>query len=604
MFGESPFSLQWKVAENRSEVKVAKGRRSRKGITLLLALGGLFGVYGVQLANLQLIQGEYNRKWAETNRLRLLPVPANRGRVLDRNGKVLAASRLSRSIYLWPREHTSEEWQVIATELSAILDFPAEEILKKLDMAGYQSKLPVRISRDIDAGAFIAVAEQVSHWGGIEVRSEPRRQYPLNSLAAHTLGYIGEATLEELQDNPQYPMGMLVGKSGIEKLANTELEGVWGNRLIEVNAKGEELQDLGVQSPIAGKSTTLTLDSKLQKVAEEALGNRRGAVVALNARTGEVLALVSHPTYNPNWFTQQITDERWQQLQSQENPLLNRAVQGYPPGSTFKIVTAVAGMESGKFSPGSTLPTYASINIGGTVFHEHSGGYGVIGFRDAIAYSSNTFFYQMGARIGAEQISQWGKELGIGGAINLDLLGLSGANHGQIPTPEEKEQAYGEPWYLGDTVSMAIGQGMVLVTPLELAVAVSTVANGGWRVQPHLLASQTNTEVTKPVKTSISPDTLKVVRQGLVDVVKKGTGRRLNDGSIPLTGGKTGTVEIPGRPDNSMYVGFGPADKVEIAIAVVVEEGGYGSTAAAPIAKAVFEAYFPDYKPPAKTKKK
>ncbi|MGL5082862.1 MAG: penicillin-binding protein 2 [Microcoleaceae cyanobacterium] len=597
MFGESPFDFRWRLKpETGADAKTERRCRSNKGTTLLLLLGSCSGLYGVQLANLQLVQGESNRQWAETNRLRLVPVPAKRGPLVDRKGQVLATNQLSRSIYLWPREHTPEEWQAIAKELEPILDFPADEILNKLNTIGYHSKLPVRISREISAAAFIALAEKAGDWQGIEVRSEPHRHYPQGSLAAHSLGYIGEATLEELNANPEYPMGMLVGKTGVERLANPELDGVWGNQLIEVNAGGEEIQELGIQAPVVGESVSLTLDLNLQQTAEKALGDRKGAVVVLNARTGAVLALVSYPTYNPNWFTKQLTSAQWQQLQSEHNPLLNRAVQGYPPGSTFKVVTATAGMQSGKFSPDSRLPTYSAITIGGISFHEHGAGYGVIGFREAIAYSSNTFFYQIGTRTGADQIARWGKELGIGGSINLDLLGLDGANHGQIPTPAEKERLYGEPWYMGDTVSMSIGQGMVLVTPLELAVMVSTVANGGWRVQPHLLATQTDTALTQPVKTAISPETLATVREGLVDVVRKGTGRQLNNGAIPLTGGKTGTVEIPGKPDNSMYIGFGPANKVEIAIAVVVEEGGYGAVSAAPIAQAVFQTYFTEQK--------
>ncbi|MGB8691672.1 MAG: penicillin-binding transpeptidase domain-containing protein, partial [Microcoleus sp.] len=254
--------------------------------------------------------------------------------------------------------------------------------------------------------------------------------------------------------------------------------------------------------------------------------------------------------------------------------------------------TSVAGMESGKFSPSSTLVSSASINIGGITFNEHSAGYGVIGFRDALAYSSNTFFYQVGMAAGPEQMAKWAKAMGIGGTINLDLLGLESANHGQVPTPAMKKKMYGEDWYVADTVTMSIGQGLVLCTPLELAVMVSTVANGGYRVQPHLLASQTNTPITKKVKTAIKPATLNVVRQGLIDVVLKGTGRAMNDGTIPLSGGKTGTVEMPGHADNSMYVGFAPADKPEVAIAVIVEGGGFGAVSAAPIAQEVFRTYF------------
>jgi penicillin-binding protein 2 len=387
-------------------------------------------------------------------------------------------------------------------------------------------------------------------------------------------------------------MGMIVGQMGVEKLANSTLEGVWGNRLIEVNAKGEEIQDLGVKDPIPGKPVQLTLDLDMQKTAEKALGERLGAVVAIDVKTGALLTMASWPTFDPNIFTRKVSQEEWDRLQGPEKPFLNRAVQGYPVGSTFKIVTAIAGMESGKFSPDSTLVSSASINIGGISFNEHGAGYGVIGFRDALAYSSNTFFYQVGMTAGPEEMAKWAKKMGIGGTINLDLLGIDGANHGQVPIPAEKNKMYGEDWYVGDTVTMAIGQGLVLCTPLELAVMVSTVANNGWRVQPHLLASQTNTPITQKIQTGIKPATLNVVRQGLMEVVKKGTGRGMNDGTIPLSAGKTGTVEMPGHPDNSMYVGFAPADKPEVAIAVIVEGGGFGAVSAAPIALEVFRTYF------------
>ncbi|MEB3282427.1 MAG: penicillin-binding protein 2 [Lyngbya sp.] len=606
MATETLFDYQPKYVTTAPDVQDSTVRRSRfhKGIILLLVITGLMSVYSIQLAKLQIIEGEYNRLWAETNRLRLAPVPAKRGEILDRKGEVLATSRLSRSVYLWPQEKTPEQWQETAKQLSKILKIPETKILEQLEQAGYRSRLPVRIYQDINPSMFIALAEEMGKSRGIEIRGESRRYYPHNNLASHLLGYIGEATLDELKANPNYPMGMIVGKTGVENKANSELEGVWGNRLVEVDAKGNEIQELGLQSPVSGKPVQLTLDYKLQKIAQEQLGDRRGAVVAIDVRTGAILVMVSSPSFNPNLFTRQLTAKEWNQLQGSENPLLNRAMQGYPVGSTFKVVTAIAGIESGKFKPNSTLMTMAALRVGNISFHEHSSGYGVIGFRKALAVSSNTFFYQVGMKAGPEQISKWGRELGIGGSINLDVLGLDGAGHGQIPTPAEKEKNYGEPWYLGDTVSMSIGQGLVLVTPLELAVMTATVANGGWRVQPHLLASQTNTPETERVKTAISSAALNVVRQGLIDVVKEGTGRRLNDGSIPLTGGKTGTVEIPGKPDNSMYIAFGPADKPEIAIAVAVEAGGYGSVSAAPIAHEIFKGYFGPPKPKAPAQKK
>ena len=589
----SDFSFNSKSRFNKNGLdNPSRQGRSLQAMIFMLVVTTLVAMPMFRLAELQLVQGAYNRQRAENNRIRPVSVAATRGQILDRNGKIFAASRVSRSVYVWPKERSTKEWQEIAATLDPIVKVPAAEIIKRIDKAGYKSALPVRISKDIDVGTFVALGEQSNALRGVEIRVESSRDNPNQQLAAHLLGYVGEATLDELKANPAYPMGMIVGQMGVEKLANPTLEGVWGNRLIEVNAKGEEIQDLGVKDPIPGKPVQLTLDLDMQKTAEKALGDRLGAVVAIDVKTGALLTMASWPTFDPNIFTRKVTQKEWDRLQGPEKPFLNRAVQGYPVGSTFKIVTSVAGMESGKFSPDSTLATSSSITIGGITFNEHSGGYGVIGFRDALAYSSNTFFYQVGMAAGPEEMAKAAKKMGIGGTINLKLLGLDAANHGQVPIPSEKQKMYGEDWYVGDTVTMAIGQGLVLCTPLELAVMVSTVANGGYRVQPHLLASQTNTPITKKVPTGIKPATLNVIRQGLIDVVQKGTGKRLNDGTIPLSGGKTGTVEMPGHPDNSMYVGFAPADKPEVAIAVIVEGGGFGSVSAAPIAQEVLRTYF------------
>ncbi len=590
----SDFSLksQVKFEKNGLDNTVRQRSRSLQVMVFMLLVTTLVTLPLFRLAELQLVQGAYNRQRAENNRIRPVSVAAVRGSILDRNQKILAANRVSRSVYLWPKERSPQEWQEAVAILSPIVNIPATEIIQKIDKAGYKSALPVRISNDINIATFIALGEQANTLRGVEIRPESGRDYPNQQLASHLLGYVGEATLDELKANPGYPMGMIVGKMGVEKLVNPTLEGVWGSRLIEVNAKGEEIQDLGVKEPIPGKPVQLTLDLDMQKTAEKALGNRLGAVVAIDIKTGALLTMGSWPTFDPNIFTRKLTQKEWDRLQGPDKPFLNRAVQGYPVGSTFKIVTSVAGMESGKFSPDSTLVSSASINIGGISFNEHGSGYGTIGFRDALAYSSNTFFYQVGMAAGPEQMSKWASKMGIGGTINLDILGLDAANHGQVPTPAQKKKMYGEDWYVGDTVTMAIGQGLVLCTPLELAVMVSTIANGGWRVQPHLLASQTNTPITQKIQTGIKSATLKVIREGLIDVVLKGTGRGMNDGTIPLSAGKTGTVEIPGHPDNSMYVGFAPADQPEVAIAVIVEGGGYGSVSAAPIAHEVFRTYF------------
>jgi penicillin-binding protein 2 len=581
-----------------SWVNQTRSQRSHRSIVLLMLATSLISVCLFRLAQLQIVQGKHNRQLAEQNRIRPSPLVADRGNVLDRKGIPLAANELSRAIYLYPRDQTQAQWQQTADRLSKILDLPKDEILKKLEKVGYRSAVPVRIYRKLTPPQFIALQEG-GDIPGLEIQAESNRSYPNGSLAAHILGYIGEATADDLKAHPEFPMGMLVGQMGIERIADATLRGTWGNRLIEVDSIGKELRLLGKQQPIAGSNLQLTLDLKLQQAAEKALNNRRGAVVVLDIKTGAVLTMASAPTFDPNLFTRKISSKEWETLQSQDHPFLNRALQGYPPGSTFKVVTAAAGMQSGKFSPDSTLATFGSINIGGIAFHEHGGsGYGVIGFREAFAFSSNTFFYQVGIAAGPDEISKWGHRLGIGGETST--MGLDGGNHGLIPTPEQKKKLYGEEWYPGDTVSMAIGQGVVQVTPLEMAVMVSSIANGGWRVKPHLLAGQTNLPGMQREATGLSPGAIAVIREGLIAVVQQGTARQLNDGSIPPTAGKTGTAEVLGQRDNALYVGFGPVNDPKIAVAVVVENGGYGAESAVPIAHEVYKAYFGPSKTPSK----
>ena len=572
--------------------------RTSRGIVLTLVMTSLISGCMFRLAQLQLIQGQQNRQLAEQNRIRLIPIPADRGNLLDRKGKLLAANRVSRAVYLWPRYQTQAQWQQWATQLGPILNVPVTEILKKLEDVGYHSAMPVRISQNLSPDAFTRLAEQIGDLPGLEIRPESARNYPNGDLAAHVLGYIGEATADDLKANPEYPMGMIVGQMGLERLLQPQLQGVWGGRLIEVDAGGKELRLLGNSPTEAGSSVKLTLDLELQKAAEKALNKRRGAVVALDVKTGAVLALASGPTFDPNIFTRRVASKEWERLQGEDKPFLNRAFQGYPPGSTFKLVTAVAGLESGKFSPDSTLATSSYITVGGFQFHEHGSGYGVIGFRDAFAVSSNTFFYQVGLSAGPEQISKWAHRLGIG---ETEVLGFEKAGYGAAPTPAQKEKLYGEPWYAGDTVSMSIGQGLVQATPVEMAVMYSAIANGGLRVKPHLLASQTNTPATQPEKVGMSPSTIATVRNGLIAVVQQGTAKQLSDGSIPPTAGKTGTAEVPGQEDNAVYVGYGPVKDPQIAIAVVVENGGFGAVSAVPIAHEMYKVYF---KPPSPAKPK
>ncbi len=575
------------VNPSRFRVKSKLSRGNRAPILLGVATVSLSFII-LRLVQLQLVQGDYYHDRAQNNRIRPIPIVSDRGKIVDRYGQVLAANQITRSLYLYPRDQSKADWEKSAESLGKTLAIEPKKILDELEKAGYQSAVPVRVYRNLKPEAFVALAEG-ARIPGLEIQSDASRVYPNGAMAAHLLGYISEATAEDVKKHPDFPAGMIVGQMGIERSADDELRGTWGNRLIEVDATGKELHVLGIQQPVQGQPLQLTLDLKLQKAAELALAGRRGAAVVMDIKTGAILAIASAPTFDPNLFTRRISQRDWDNLQSDDKPLINRALQAYPPASTFKIVSTVAALQSGQYEPNSTIPTFDSINVGGTIFHEHGSSYGTIGFKYALAVSSNTFFYQVGLKIGPEVIKKWGQNLGITRSL-LDLDG--GGPGGYLPTPASKEKDYKEPWYAGDAVTTAIGQGLVQVTPLEMAVMISTIANGGKRVKPHLLASQTNLPQMQPEDTGIYPSTLKILKEGLVAVVNEGTGQSLNDGSIPPTAGKTGTAEVSSGADNAVYVGYGPVENPQIGVAVVVENGGFGATSAVPIAHEIYKAFF------------
>lgn len=594
MVREFSFSFGFRrIDNNRSLDPDRQPRPVARAIAVMLTITGLMALPAVRLGQLQLVEGEQNSERADNNRIRLVPIPSNRGAIFDRNRKYLAGTRLTRSVYLWPGEQSKEQWQITAAKLSPILNMPTAKILRKLEVAAAIEERNVAISLQVTPDVFIYLKERGEEFPGVEVRAESTRYYPQGELASHIIGHIGEVTPEEIETDSKYRLRMKIGKEGVEAAANDILSGTWGDRLIEVNALGQEIGELKEISPIGGETVELTLDLRLQRTAENALGPRRGAVVVLNVNTGEVLTMASYPRFDPNIFTKPVTEGGWENIQGKENPFLNRALQGYPPGSTFKVVTSAAAMGSGHYSPYSMLNTYAYIWVGGIRFNEHGGAsYGYIGFREALAYSSNSFFYQLGLGVGADEIYKWSRRLGLGG-VDLDVLGISTSYNGIIPNPDMKQELYGDYWYGGDTVNMSIGQGMVLCTPLELAKMAAAIGNGGYRVKPHLLASDTNTPLTAREPVGLSPEAVSMIRQGMTDVVRYGTASFMADGSIPLSAGKTGTSEAGyGQKSHSVYVGFAPADKPEIAIAVVVENGGYGSVSAAPIAQQVYKTYF------------
>ncbi len=561
-----------------------------------LMLGGL----GSRLAYLQLIEGDRNRQLAEENRVRLVSKPPERGQIFDRNGKLLVGSNPSYSLFLWPIALEEAEWPIALQRLSHILRVPVTEIQTNLEKEGYNSPYRVRVARGLTIQQVVALEEARTELKGVEIDAETMRYYPNGDLAAHVLGYTGEITdseLESLEDRG-YRMGDVLGKLGVEAALEDQLRGEWGGQQVEVDAMGEVIRILGEKPPIPGDDVILTLNSDLQKKAEQVLGNTKGAIVAMDPRNGEVLAMASRPAYDPNIFSSRISDEQWQQLQAKEHPFLNRALRSFAPASTYKIITTVAGLESGKFSPGTVLPTFPYLEVGGIQFWDwNRAGFGPLSFQGAMTWSSDTFFYQIGRSVGGEVLAEWSRKFGMGQLTGIELA--EEESPGVVPDNAWKEEMLDEIWYIGDSINMSIGQGYMQATPLQVAMMFAVPANGGDLVQPHLqLDLQNRREWTKSI--NLKPSTIQVLREGLRDVVQVGTGAALRTNSIPPVAGKTGTAEDQPRKSHTWFGGYAPADNPEIVVVAFTENsGGGGGSLAAPMVRSILEAYFQGQKTPA-----
>ena len=579
------------------------GRNYQSVIVMLIVSLFLVGAMGSRLAYLQLVQGERNRKLAENNRIRLVPKQPVRGNIFDRKGKVLASSRLSHSVFLWPVALKKDEWPQTRQRLSQLLDLPEDEIQKRVERAGFDSPSLIRIERGLSPAQITALQEYSHQLDGIEVDIEAVRDYPNGDVGAHVLGYTGELNDQELgQRRAQgYRMGDVAGKMGVEEAFEPSLRGEWGGQQVEVDGAGRVLSILGEKEAKSGKDLQITLDLKTQKAAEAALGNQKGAIVALDPRNGAVLAMVSRPTFDPNIFSSRITPDMWKQLQGKGNPFVNRAMRGFPPASTFKVVTQTAGMESGKFGPGTVLPTFAALNVGGTSFGEwNRAGFGPLGYQQAMAWSSNTFHGQIGKGVGGPTLIKWARNYGFGQPTGIEL---SEEAAGLIADDTWKRERFNWEWTVGDTVNMSIGQGFTQATPLQVAVMFAVPANGGYRVKPHL---HKDTEALNNWRVSMEmkPSTIETLRKGLRAVVDGGTGQVLNVPHLPPVAGKSGTAEAPPGKPHAWFGAFAPFDKPEIVVVAFAEHsGGGGGSVAAPMVKQVLEAYF-DAKSPDEAKEK
>jgi penicillin-binding protein 2 len=556
---------------------------------------------------LQGVHGDEYRVLAENNRLRRIPLPATRGEIFDRERHVIASSRPSLDLLLRRDADPSLERQLAG--LAPILGEPVEALRRRVeDSRSRPSFDALTVKEDVTLSELARIEARRDRFPSIEVRQTARRHYPEGALAAHAIGYVGEVSEARLQTSESASTlfrGDIVGKSGIERAYDDPLRGVRGWMVASVDSLGRQIGDSQVlNEPGHGAPLEITLDLRMQRALVEALGPEAGAGVFLDARTGEVLALASTPAFDPNRFADGLTREAWQALNGDEGrPLHDRAIASYyAPGSTFKVVMSIAGLETGTIQPSDAL-----FCTGSTVIYGHKrlcwkkGGHGRVDLERALAQSCNVYFYHLGQRLGIEPIEKYAAMLGLGSPTGIDIPGEEGAI---LPSPQWKQRAHGEQWYPGDTISVAIGQGLIAVTPVQMATLIAGVATGRLP-HPHLSRSAQ----PPPRELAISPGTLATVRRGLEMVVEAGTGRSATKGGFTVAG-KTGTAQVfkksagidadelpKAERDHAWFVGYAPVDAPRVAFAVVVEHGGHGGTAAAPIVRQVLEVYFAPEEP-------
>ena len=554
----------------------------------------LFGGIGWRLSYLQLQQGDANQAKAEKNRTRIVPKPPVRGSILDRHGKILATNRSSYSAYLWPKAYKQRSWNKNRHLIAKILEINPGDLQKRVEAAGYNYPSLIPIARHLTPEQITALEEYKSQLKWVEIDIGQVRHYPQGKLAAHILGYTGELNRGQLAKRKVdgYRLGDVAGKMGVESAYESKLRGKWGGLKLEVDGAGRIVSLLGENLAQSGTDIRLTIDAEIQKMAETALGTRRGAIVALNPHNGAVIAMASYPNFDPNIFSTSVSDRTWQELKSLKNPFLNMALRPFPPASTFKVVTATAGMESGKYPPHTVLGTYPYLSVGGTRFGEwNKRGFGPMGYVSALAWSSNTFFGQVGRGVGGEELIKWARAYGYGQPTGIEL---EGETKGLIADDAWKRLNFKNwGWTAGDTVNMSIGQGFTSATPLQVAVMFSAIANNGYRVQPHLLTADNQTKQAQRVSLNLKPTTISTIKQGLRAVVNGGTGGKLNSPHIPPGAGKSGTAEAPPGKAHAWFGAYAPHDKPEIVVVAFAEHsGGGGGSIAAPLVRQVMEAYF------------
>ncbi|HCC68639.1 MAG TPA: penicillin-binding protein 2 [Nitrospiraceae bacterium] len=573
-------------------------KRIKIGVYIILIV---FAIFILRLWQLQVINGREYRELAEQNRLRIVKIPAVRGIIYDRNGVPFVRNVPSFDISVI-REYLPKDRETLSA-LSKLIGLSADEIQDRLRKAAVHPYEPVKLKIAVPWQEVARVEARKADFPGLQVDVEASREYINGILASHIIGHLGRLTPEQSK-NPDYkevPRRALVGQLGIEMVYDKILRGTAGRKFIEVDAMGRKIKVVGVEEPVKGNDITLTLDITLQKTAEEALKGKAGAVVALDPNTGEILALASSPAFDPNLFSRGIKPREWMKLlNNPQKPLLNRALQSqHPPGSTFKIITAIAGLEEGVITKNTEVNCTGVFTIGRRVFRcWKPSGRGTVSLHRAMVESCNIYFYEVGKRLGINKIAEYAKRFGLGKPVGLELLN---EKSGIVPSIEWKLKTRKEQWFQGDTINVTIGQGYLSATPMQMALLMSIVANGGKIYKPHLIK---DSGVELVGNSKVNAENLAIVRKSLQGVVEEaeGTGGQARS-SLLRIGGKTGTTQVVGirKPAHALpkkirnhawFVAFAPVENPQIALSVFVEHGGYGGVSAAPIAKKVIEAFY------------
>jgi penicillin-binding protein 2 len=569
----------------------------RRLATLIVLIAAMLVVLVVRLWQVQIVQGDYYLKLSEENRLRVTTLAAPRGVLVDRHGRTLVANRPAFTVALLPLELRRPRAE--AQAVGKILGMDPAEILARLAAGRDRPFEPVRLKRDVPKEVVAAIEESQLDLPGVLVEIEPVRQYVYGILGAHVFGYTGEINEQELRRlrAAGYEPGDLIGKDGIEQTYDAYIRGRNGQIQAEVDAQGRMVRTLGTVPAVAGDEVVTGLDLAAQQAAETGLGDRRGAVVALDPRTGAVVVFVSHPAFDPNLFSAGITQKAWTGLlKDPARPLLDRAIQGgYPTGSVFKIITGSAALELGLVKPDSRFYCPGYYDLVGHIFHDHEA-HGNLNFLDAIAESCNVVFWTISRPVGPMHLAEFARRYGLGSPTGVDLP-EEGA--GTIPDPVWKQKTWKQPWYAGDTLNTAVGQGYVLTTPMQVARMLAAVANGGTLVTPHVV-----TEIHAPTgaliariappatgQLRLSAQTMAVLKAGLAAVVSRGTAASIQIPGLAVAG-KTGTAEAPHGKPYAWFAGYAPADNPTLVVVAVVEDAGYGAEFAAPIVQKVIQAAF------------